>query len=98
MQYMFLIYSADDAGPKPGSAEFDSMMAGYGAFTKGVREAGVMKEGAPLQGVDTATTVRVRSGKTDVIDGPFAAAGECYMLITGRISIEPHTADGILAA
>ncbi len=76
MQYMFLIYSADGAGPNPGSAEFDEMMQGYGAFTKDVREAGIMKEGAPLQGVDTATTVRVRGSKTDVIDGPFAETKE----------------------
>ncbi len=76
MQYMFLIYSADGAGPNPGSAEFDAMMQGYGAFTKDVREAGIMKEGAPLQGVDTATTVRVRGSKTDVIDGPFAETKE----------------------
>lgn len=76
MQYMLLIYSADNAGPKPGSAEFDRMMEGYGAFTNEVREAGVMKEGAPLQGVDSATTVRVRNGKIDSVDGPFSETKE----------------------
>ena len=76
MQYMFLIYSAEGAGPQPGSAEFDTMMQGYGAFTQEVREAGIMKEGAPLQGVDTATTVRLRNGKADAVDGPFAETKE----------------------
>ena len=76
MQYMFLIYSASDAGPNPGSAEFDKMMAGYGAFSKDVQEAGIMKEGAPLQGVDSATTVRVRNGKIDAVDGPFSDTKE----------------------
>ncbi len=76
MQYMFLIYSANDAGPNPGSAEFDKMMAGYGAFSKDVAEAGIMKEGAPLQGVDSATTVRVRNGKIDAVDGPFSETKE----------------------
>ena len=76
MQYMFLIYSAEGAGPKPGSAEFETMMKGYGAFTEEVRQAGIMKEGAPLQGVDAATTVRVRSGKTNAVDGPFAETKE----------------------
>ena len=76
MQYMFLIYSAEDSGPTPGSAEFEAFMAGYGAFTKEVREAGIMKEGAPLQGVETATTVRVRDGKTETLDGPFAETKE----------------------
>lgn len=76
MQYMFLIYSAEGANPNPGSAEFDKMMQSYGTFTKEVREAGIMKEGAPLQGVDTATTVRVRNGSTDAVDGPFAETKE----------------------
>ena len=76
MQYMFLIYSAEGAGPQPGSAEFDTMMQGHGAFTQEVREVGIMKEGAPLQGTDTATTVRLRNGKADAVDGPFAETKE----------------------
>ena len=52
------------------------MMQGYGAFTNEVREAGIMKEGAPLQGSDTATTVRLRNGKADAVDGPFAETKE----------------------
>jgi hypothetical protein len=32
--------------------------------------------GDPLQGLDTATTVRVRSGKTASTDGPFAETKE----------------------
>ena len=76
MQYMFLIYSADGAGPQPGSPEFGAFMAGYGAFTNEVKEAGKMKEGAPLQGIDTAATVRMRDGKPEVTDGPFAETKE----------------------
>ncbi len=76
MQYMFLIYSADGSGPQPGTPEFDQLMADYGAFTKDVRDAGVMHEGAPLQGVETATTVRVRGGNVDAVDGPFAETKE----------------------
>ena len=78
MQYMFLIYSAEGSGPAPESAEFEAFMAGYGAFTKEVREAGIMKEGAPLQGIDTATTVRVRDGKALTTDGPFAETKEQF--------------------
>ena len=35
-----------------------------------------MQAGAPLQGVDTATTVRVRRGERVVTDGPFAETKE----------------------
>ncbi len=76
MQYMFLIYSANDAGPTYGSPEFDKMMQGYGAFSKEVSEAGLMKEGAPLEGPDSATTVRVRNGNIAAVDGPFSETKE----------------------
>jgi len=84
MQYMFLIYSAEGTGPQPGSDEFQTLMAAYGTFTKEVQDAGKMKEGAPLQGIDTATTIRVRDGKADAVEGPFAETkevlGEYYIL------------------
>ena len=76
MKYMFLIYSAQNAGPKPGTPEFGEMMAGYGAFNKHAIEAGILREGAPLEGSETSTTVRVKGGKTDVVDGPFAETKE----------------------
>ena len=52
------------------------MMQGYGAFSKEVSEAGIMKEGAPLDGVDNATTVRVRNGNIAAVDGPFTETKE----------------------
>lgn len=76
MQYMFLIYSAEGSDPQPGTPEFDQMMQGYRAFTEEVREAGIMREGAPLEPVDTATTVRLRDGSPSVVDGPFAETKE----------------------
>lgn len=60
------------------------MMGGYQAFTSEVREKGILAAGEPLQGVETATTVRVRDGKTGAVDGPFAetkeALGGFYIL------------------
>ncbi len=76
MQYMFLIYSAEQHEPAPGTAEFDELMKGYHAFTEEVQEAGIFREGAPLEKVETATTVRVRSGSASVVDGPFAETKE----------------------
>ncbi len=76
MQYMFLIYSAEGKEPAPGTDAFDEMMQGYNAFTQEVRDAGIFREGAPLENVDTATTVRVRNGSSSVVDGPFAETKE----------------------
>ncbi len=76
MQYMFLIYNAEGTEPAPGTPEFDEMMQGYRTFTQEVRDAGIMREGAPLEKVDTATTVRVRNGAASVVDGPFAETKE----------------------
>ncbi len=89
MQYMFLIYYTEGAGPAPGTPEFDQMMKGYGAFTEDIKSKGVMVAGDPLEGIDNATTVRVRDGKTAVVDGPFAETkeqlGGYYLLECGDL-------------
>ena len=52
------------------------MMERYGAFAKDASEKGKMAGGNPLEAVATATTVRVRDGKTESVDGPFAETKE----------------------
>ncbi|SHG84229.1 Uncharacterized conserved protein [Cognatiyoonia sediminum] len=51
-------------------------MKAYGDFTQKVRDEGKLVAGDALQGVETATTVSVRNGKTETIDGPFAETKE----------------------
>jgi hypothetical protein len=46
------------------------------AYTKALMESGMMLGGNALQPSLTATTVRVRDGKTQVLDGPFADTKE----------------------
>jgi hypothetical protein len=48
----------------------------YMTFTQDISKAGKNKGGAPLEQTATATTVRVRNGKTVVTDGPFAETKE----------------------
>ena len=76
MQYLCLIYSAEGAGPQPGSPEFGAFMQGYGEFTKKVQDDGKFVSGDALQPVATATTVSVRDGNTTTTDGPFAETKE----------------------
>ena len=56
----------------------DEMMAAYMAYTKDMKEAGVLRAGDALEPTSTATTVRLRQGKTLVTDGPFAETKEQF--------------------
>ncbi len=76
MQYMLLIYGAEDSGPEPGTAEFDTYMQGYLDFTNKVQAKGKFVSGEALQPVATAITVTVRGDKTQTTDGPFAETRE----------------------
>ena len=76
MQYMLLIYSNEADEPKPGTSEFDQHIAGYMALSEEVRNKGIVISAEPLENISTATTVRVRNGKADVTDGPFAETKE----------------------
>lgn len=76
MQYILLIYG-DEAQSKNASPETRAKISGeYMAFTKELKGAGKMLAGEPLESVSTATTVRVKDGKTLRTDGPFAETRE----------------------
>ena len=76
MQYMILIYGADDVGPQYGTPEFGPYMQGFMTATETYKKDGVFVSGDALQGVETATSVRIRGGKTEAMDGPFAETKE----------------------
>ena len=73
MKYMLLIYG-DPSAYNP--ADGDKIMGEYMAFTQEILDSGEMVAGDPLQGTETATTVRVRDGKRSTTDGPFAETKE----------------------
>ncbi|PHQ97241.1 MAG: hypothetical protein COB40_05315 [Marinosulfonomonas sp.] len=76
MKYLALIYSAPDAGPQPDSPEFGPYMAVWQSITDTYTNDGVMVAGEALQPVETATSIRIRNGKTELTDGPFAETKE----------------------
>ena len=43
---------------------------------RGLRESGLMVGMGRLRSVDSATSVRVRGGETEIVDGPFAVTKE----------------------
>jgi hypothetical protein len=72
MQYMILNYvpaATADRASTPGS---HTDMDAWSAYTKAMLDAGVMRGGNALEQGVTATTVRLRDGRRDVHDGPYA--------------------------
>src|SRR5689334_12395191 len=76
MKYMALIYTSPMAATPPDSPQFGKMMDGYRIANETYHRDGVYVSGDALQPVSTATTVRVRDGKTESMDGPFAETKE----------------------
>jgi hypothetical protein len=76
MQYLLLIYRNEAELGKMTSADREKMSAEYGAYTQSIIASGNFKAGDGLQPTTTATTVRVRDGKTMTTDGPFAETRE----------------------
>ncbi len=70
MQFMILIYSNEKNEMKMTPKEQEAIMGAYMAYTKDMRDAGVMKHGEALQPSMTAKTVTRRSGKTEKTSGP----------------------------
>jgi hypothetical protein len=76
MQYMLLIYDAEDALAKMSPEESGRFYKEYMTFTEEIRASGHLRGGEELQSIRTATTVRTRAGKTTTTDGPFAETRE----------------------
>lgn len=94
MQYLCLIYSSPDAMNKMSPEEHRQSMLDYGTFTQSIADSGHMLGSNALQGVDTATSVRVRGGKVLTTDGPFAETKEH---LGGYYLIEAKTLDEAIA-
>ncbi|HEY1814977.1 MAG TPA: YciI family protein [Kofleriaceae bacterium] len=76
MQYLLLIYDNEkdwETLPKP---EYERMMADYNALSADLAKSGELVGGNRLQPVANATTVRIRNGKNQITDGPFAETRE----------------------
>jgi hypothetical protein len=76
MQYLLLIYGAEKAWTTMSEAERNTLFADYRTFTDDIKKSGHYVGGNALQPIHTATTVRVREGKSATTDGPFAETRE----------------------
>ncbi len=76
MRYMLLIYSRESDWAALSEKERGVVYQEYMAFTDSIRKSGHYVSGDPLEKTSTATTVRVKDGKTVSTDGPFAETRE----------------------
>jgi hypothetical protein len=76
MKYALLIYASEQEWASQSEEQAQAVNQEYMAFTKDIIDRGLMKGGEALQGMATATTVRVRDGETLTTDGPFAETKE----------------------
>ncbi len=93
MQYLLLIYQNEAEFGKMDPASRQKLSAEYGVYTQSIVQSGNFKAGDGLQPTTTATTVRVRDGKTLTTDGPFAETRE---QLAGYYLVEAKDLDAAL--
>lgn len=76
MRYMLLIYVNEAFYETQSKEEQAADYQEYATFGERGTQRGLAPQGEALQPVATATTVRVRDGKTLTTDGPFAETKE----------------------
>ena len=73
-QYMLLVYE-EEVDPAD-QAERDAQIPLFVELHRSLREAGLLVGVQRLHSVQSATSVRVRDGETEIVDGPFAVTKE----------------------
>ncbi len=76
MQYLLLIYASEAEEARMNEAAISAILGEYHEFTQSIIAGGQFKGAERLRPVTTASTVRVRNGKTVITDGPFAETRE----------------------
>lgn len=94
MKYLLLLYADPAREPAPDSPEFGAYLDGFFAASQKMSADGAFIAGEGLCGVETATSLRIRGGKVETMDGPFAETREH---LGGFYLIEAPDLDAALA-
>jgi hypothetical protein len=89
---MVLIYN-EESDPPADAPPMDEVIAAYNAYGSMLRARGQWVASEALHPIATATTLRVRDGKTLTTDGPFAETKE---VLGGFYQIEAKDLDEAL--
>ena len=93
MQYLLLIYVSESEEAKMSAATLETVVGEYTSFTQGIVQGGQFKGAERLRPTASASTVRVRNGKTVITDGPFAETREQlggYYLVEAKDQTEAN--------
>jgi hypothetical protein len=76
MKYLLMIHGDESKMNKMPADSASEMTQAHGAYAAALVKAGAMQGGERLRPTSDATSVRVRSGKTEVLNGPYAETRE----------------------
>ena len=77
MQYMLILTEpAEEFAKRNDPQQAGEYWGAWGAYIAAIRAAGIIVNGDGLLPPETATTLRVRNGKREVQDGPYANVKE----------------------
>lgn len=92
MRFMMMIHHDEEV---LAAAPQQELWADFGAFNEALAKAGAgFAAGERLQGSNAATTIRVRKGKKNVVDGPYADTKEQF---AGYFMIDVPDLDAAIA-
>lgn len=76
MQYLLMIYGEEAGMQNRSQEDIGRVVGAFMAYTEAVKSAGVLVGSNRLRPTNTATTVRLADGKTQVLNGPYAETRE----------------------
>lgn len=94
MRYLLMIHTDEAAYNARPAEAVTAGNAAYAAYTDALKKAGTWLGGERLRPTDTATIVRIRDGRTEILDGPYADTKE---QLGGYYMIEAPDLDAAIA-
>ena len=76
MEYMLLVFSEPSKFDALPAEQQKEGLAAYGAYHEALEKAGVLRSAKRLRPAQSATTVRMKGGKSEVLNGPYAETRE----------------------
>ncbi len=76
MKYILLDYVYEAGWPQLTPEQQKTGLAAYMAYMEAMKQAGVLKDSVGLSRTESATTLRMKDGKLQVLDGPYTDTKE----------------------